>query len=149
MLLDSPRSEPLDPSTCVQLLTTAPLGRVAVSMGALPSVVPVPFFTDGRTIVFPCATERLADAVRDTVVAFQCDGCEPGAHDLWSVLALGHCRISPGRAGLEAAFSVLWAGNVGAPVAELEIGQISGWRTRDVVALGVPSPPHGGGTGAP
>ena len=59
----------------------APLGRVGVSGGALPSVLPVNFRFDGRQILIRTGVgTKLDAAVANAVVAFEVDEIDPVAH---------------------------------------------------------------------
>jgi uncharacterized protein len=71
---------------CLALLTSAEVGRIAVSARALPLILPVRFAMDGDRIVI--ATHdgtTLEAATRDTVVAFETDGAAGDGHVGWSV----------------------------------------------------------------
>jgi nitroimidazol reductase NimA-like FMN-containing flavoprotein (pyridoxamine 5'-phosphate oxidase superfamily) len=82
--------EILDEDECLQLLGRVPVGRVAVSAGALPAVFPVNFALYGRRIVFRTGRgTKLDAAVRNTVVAFEVDEFDTLYHGGWSVLAVG------------------------------------------------------------
>jgi nitroimidazol reductase NimA-like FMN-containing flavoprotein (pyridoxamine 5'-phosphate oxidase superfamily) len=80
--------EVLSRQECLRLLADAGLGRVAVSVGALPTVLPVPFALVGDGVVFPAVPGGEVDrAVRDAVVAFEADYVDPVAG--WSVVVTG------------------------------------------------------------
>jgi nitroimidazol reductase NimA-like FMN-containing flavoprotein (pyridoxamine 5'-phosphate oxidase superfamily) len=80
-------------SACLRLLATATLGRVGVSSGALPSVLPVNFRFDGRQILIRTGTGTKLDAALDNaVVAFEVDEIDPVAHASWSVMVTGIAR---------------------------------------------------------
>jgi nitroimidazol reductase NimA-like FMN-containing flavoprotein (pyridoxamine 5'-phosphate oxidase superfamily) len=81
----------LDEAECLRLLASAPLGRIAVSDRALPSVLPVYFLLRGRTVLLRVSgAGRLAAATRAAVVAFEAD--EMGPSGGWSVLGIGRTR---------------------------------------------------------
>lgn len=85
--------ELLDEPACWELLSRAPIGRVAVSVGALPAIFPVNFVVDGTSIVFRTgAGTKLAAAVERAVVAFEADSFDTFEHTGWSVMAVGHAR---------------------------------------------------------
>lgn len=85
--------ELLDEDDCLALMATVPVGRVAVSSGALPAVFPVNFTLYGRRIVFKTgAGTKLDSAVRNAVVAFEVDSFDAVYHSGWSVLAVGQAR---------------------------------------------------------
>ena len=87
--IDGPsRPEVLGRDDCLRLLTQAGVGRLAVSVGALPAVVPVAFAVVADVVVFPATVgSDLEAAVRNTVVAFEVDDVGPAGG--WSVLVTG------------------------------------------------------------
>jgi len=85
--------EILDEDECLRLLGSVPVGRVAISSGALPAVFPVNFELYGRSIVFRTGRgTKLDAAVRLAVVAFEADEFDALYHTGWSVLAVGQAR---------------------------------------------------------
>jgi uncharacterized protein len=93
MEVDRNGLEVLGRDACLDLLATATLGRVGVSSGALPSVVPVNFRFDGRQILIRTgAGTKLDAAVANAVVAFEVDEIDPVAHTGWSVMVTGIAR---------------------------------------------------------
>jgi hypothetical protein len=92
MTLESTDPQVLAPAECFRLLAREPIGRVAISVNALPVILPVRFALDRDEILFRAAPGGvLAEATRDAVIAFEADGSEPGAGS-WSVLATGVAR---------------------------------------------------------
>jgi nitroimidazol reductase NimA-like FMN-containing flavoprotein (pyridoxamine 5'-phosphate oxidase superfamily) len=90
MALDRNGLEILSREECLRLLATVPVGRVAVSVGALPAILPVNFAVLGDDIVFRTAPgSKLDAAVRNAVVAFEADAYDPVYHTGWSVLVTG------------------------------------------------------------
>ena len=82
--------ELLDEAECRRLLGTVRLGRVAVSLGALPAIFPVNFvLVDGDILFRTGAGTKLDAAVRRAVVAFEADHTDDVAHAGWSVQAVG------------------------------------------------------------
>jgi nitroimidazol reductase NimA-like FMN-containing flavoprotein (pyridoxamine 5'-phosphate oxidase superfamily) len=93
MEVDRNGLEVLGRDACLDLLATAALGRVGVSSGALPSVVPVNFRFDGRQILIRTGVgTKLDAAVANAVVAFEVDEIDPVAHTGWSVMVTGIAR---------------------------------------------------------
>jgi nitroimidazol reductase NimA-like FMN-containing flavoprotein (pyridoxamine 5'-phosphate oxidase superfamily) len=85
--------EVLERDECLRLLGTATLGRIGVSSGALPIVLPVNFRFDGRRILFRTgAGTKLDAATQNAVVAFEVDEIDPPAHTGWSVVVRGVAR---------------------------------------------------------
>lgn len=82
--------EILDRVECIRLLEGAVLGRIAVSIGALPVIVPVNFLLDGdRILIRTGEGTKLEAATRNTVVAFEVDHVDPFSHTGWSVCVTG------------------------------------------------------------
>jgi hypothetical protein len=93
MELDRNGLEVLDDDQCLALLAGATLGRVAITSGALPVILPVNFLLVDRTIVFRSGRgTKLDAATRGAVVAFEVDDFDPFAHTGWSVNAIGIAR---------------------------------------------------------
>lgn len=85
--------EDLGRGTCLQLLGSVQLGRIGLSVDALPVIVPVGFALVGERIVFGAqADPRAVDAIDGVVVAFQADTWDPCAGSGWSVLVRGSAR---------------------------------------------------------
>ena len=81
----------LAPDECLRLLKTVPVGRVGVTMDALPVVLPVNFVVNNGTIVLRTVPgTKLDAATAGMVVAFEADNygtnTEPWG---WSVLVRG------------------------------------------------------------
>jgi hypothetical protein len=82
--------ELLDDAECLRLLGTEPIGRLGLSAGALPVVLPINFTLDGRRLVFASEPGLKLDAARQRAVAcMEVDGFDRFAHTGWSVLATG------------------------------------------------------------
>lgn len=80
----------LDEAECRQLLGRAAVGRVAVTVGAVPAVFPVNFaLMDGDIVFRTGAGTKLDAAVHQAVVAFEVDHVDPVYHEGWSVLVVG------------------------------------------------------------
>jgi nitroimidazol reductase NimA-like FMN-containing flavoprotein (pyridoxamine 5'-phosphate oxidase superfamily) len=85
--------EVLSREECLRLLSTAVLGRLAVSTAALPTILPVNFCFDGQRILFRTGDgTKLHAATRNAVVAFEVDDIEPAAQTGWSVVVTGVAR---------------------------------------------------------
>jgi nitroimidazol reductase NimA-like FMN-containing flavoprotein (pyridoxamine 5'-phosphate oxidase superfamily) len=75
---------------CLDHLRSAVMGRVGISVHALPEVLPVNFAMLGDAIVFRSAQgSPLSQASRNAVVAFEVDGVHPAGGSGWSVLVVG------------------------------------------------------------
>jgi hypothetical protein len=94
---------------CLQLLAQVDVGRVGVSMDALPVILPVHFAVNDEWVVFRSTLgPRLDTATLGAVVAFQADGYDPSRTSGWSVMLQGvaaaasdgvrHSPLGPGWA---------------------------------------------------
>lgn len=80
----------LDHDECLRLVATQSLGRVGLTVGALPTVLPVNFRLIGDRIYFrTSAGQKLAAATSGAVVAFEVDDIDPINHEGWSVVITG------------------------------------------------------------
>jgi nitroimidazol reductase NimA-like FMN-containing flavoprotein (pyridoxamine 5'-phosphate oxidase superfamily) len=86
--------EVLDRDVCLQLLAEATIGRVGVSHGALPVVLPVNFVLTDAGVVFRTRRGTKLDAAVDgAVVAFEADAFDPLFHSGWSVVVTGVAAV--------------------------------------------------------
>jgi nitroimidazol reductase NimA-like FMN-containing flavoprotein (pyridoxamine 5'-phosphate oxidase superfamily) len=93
MNVDRNGLEVLDKRASIELLRTVSVGRVLVTVGALPAAFPVNFALMGDDIVFCTGVgTKLDAAIRDTVVGFEVDEFDVAGHSGWSVLVTGHAR---------------------------------------------------------
>lgn len=93
MEVDRNGLEVLDREHSLRLLATATLGRVGVTFGALPVVLPVNFRLVNDLIVFRTGVGTKFDAAtRNHIVAFEADDFEPVYHAGWSVVVTGMAR---------------------------------------------------------
>jgi nitroimidazol reductase NimA-like FMN-containing flavoprotein (pyridoxamine 5'-phosphate oxidase superfamily) len=77
----------------MRLLREATLGRVGITVDALPVILPVNFRLLGERIVFRTAPgTKLDAATRNAIVAFEVDDIEPASHSGWSVVVVGTAR---------------------------------------------------------
>ncbi len=78
---------------CLTLLSQAGIGRVGVSLGGPPEILPVHFCLIDDAIVFRTGEgTKLHAASRGVVVAFEVDDFEIDARCGWSVLVVGRSR---------------------------------------------------------
>ena len=90
MQIDRNGLEVLDRAQCLELLSQAHFGRVGLTAGALPTVLPVNYCLAGEDIVIRTgAGTKLEAALRGTVVAFEVDDVDPVYHSGWSVVVTG------------------------------------------------------------
>jgi hypothetical protein len=87
--LDRNGLEVLDRNECRELLSRQTLGRIGVTVDALPVVVPVNYqLFDGQLIIQTERGTRLAGATEDTIVAFEVDHIDADGVG-WSVAITG------------------------------------------------------------
>src|SRR5690606_10684839 len=93
MEIDRNGLEVLGREECMRLLASASLGRLGITTGALPTVLPVNFRLVGDQIVFRTGSGTKLDAATDNaVVAFEVDDMDPVWHTGWSVVVTGMAR---------------------------------------------------------
>jgi nitroimidazol reductase NimA-like FMN-containing flavoprotein (pyridoxamine 5'-phosphate oxidase superfamily) len=141
MEIDRNGLDVLSREECLNLLRRSHIGRVGVSVDALPAVLPVNFTVVGDDVVFRTnAGAKLDAALANNVVAFEADGVDPTYHTGWSVLVQGMARevVEPGeveqmrRAPLRA-----WAGNGRDRFVRISTQRVTGRRIRPPVAAAV------------
>ena len=132
MEVDRNGLEVLDRDECLRLLDGASLGRVGVTAGALPSVLPVNFRLAGDRIVFRTGGgTKLAAATRNAVVAFEVDDIDPVQHTGWSVMVTGVARpvVDPDElTELNGLGIARWAAGRDGHVVEMSLEIVSGRR---------------------
>ena len=85
--------ELLDREECLLLLGRATFGRIGVTFGALPVVLPVNYRLVGDRIIFRTGHgTKLEAATRSSIVAFEVDDIDPMTHTGWSVMATGEAQ---------------------------------------------------------
>lgn len=95
-LLEHPRDRlvELTREECLLRLGRGGVGRVAVSVGALPAILPVNYaMVDGDVVFCTGAGTKLEAALKSAVVAFEIDDAEAMSHSGWSVLVVGVARV--------------------------------------------------------
>lgn len=76
------------------LLASAEVGRVGVTIGALPAIFPVNFRVIDDAIVFRTSPgSKLSAALEGAVVAFEADHYATEDRTGWSVLAVGRAEV--------------------------------------------------------
>ena len=97
----------LDRAECINLLGFSHVGRVALSIGALPAIFPVNYVLDGDSIVFcTCTGADLSTGANHAVLAFEAGHIDPTGHGGWSVLAVGVAHeVEDAEARLKLAFT--------------------------------------------
>lgn len=78
---------------CVELLERASVGRLTVSHGALPMVLPTSFRLSDSDIIFDAAPAReIGLSFAQTVVGFQADDFDGERREGRSVMVVGMCH---------------------------------------------------------
>jgi hypothetical protein len=112
--LDTNGLEVLSRDECSQLLSTARVGRLGISVSALPVVLPVNFAVmDGYIVVRTGPGTKLDAALASSVVAFEVDAVDEGSESGWSVLVQGVATVIAEPAELTQARALrlrAWAG---------------------------------------
>ena len=86
--------ETLSIEECIDCLGQVPVGRVAITVGALPVILPVNFALVDDSIYFRTVPgTKLAAATSSAVVAFEIDSYESDGQTGWSVLVQGMANI--------------------------------------------------------
>src|SRR5690348_7800071 len=84
----------LSTAECLRRLGRGGVGRVAVTVKALPAIFPVNYAALDGDIVFRSASGSKLDAATDhTVVAFEVDQNDRMSHTGWSVLVVGCAHV--------------------------------------------------------
>jgi hypothetical protein len=116
--------EALSERECWELLATASVGRLALSVRALPLIVPVQYYLDGRRLAVCLGHHELPErALDETVVAFAADSIDPVTRSGWSVQVQGKSAI-PRELRIDTDCG--WP--AAAQVVEIEPARISGHR---------------------
>ncbi len=80
----------LSKQECLDLLTRVPIGRVALTLNALPVIFPVNYRLIGDSVVFGAmAGSGLSRATDGAIAAFQADSYDEASRSGWTVMAVG------------------------------------------------------------
>jgi Pyridoxamine 5'-phosphate oxidase len=116
---DDALSEP----ECWELLAMASVGRLALSVRALPVIVPVQYYLDGRRLAVCLGHRQLPKrSLDETITAFAADSIDPMTRSGWLVQVQGRSVIPRGRIGTDCGWPAA------AQVVQIEPGTISGLR---------------------
>lgn len=130
MTVDRNGLEVLDRYDCLHLLAGRSVGRVGLSSGALPVILPVNFYVDGdRVLVRTGFGTKLAAAMRNAVVCLEVDDIDPIYHSGWSVLVTGLAHELTGEEAARAMRAPLrpWSGHADHMIA-IDMQLVSGRR---------------------
>jgi nitroimidazol reductase NimA-like FMN-containing flavoprotein (pyridoxamine 5'-phosphate oxidase superfamily) len=132
MEIDRNGLEVLGRDESLRLLSTAVLGRIAITSGALPTVLPVNFRYDGRQILIRTGVgTKLSAATEHAVVAFEVDSIDPATETGWSVVVTGMAEevVDPDDlAATQAVPLVRWAPGPGSRIVAISPDLVSGRR---------------------
>jgi nitroimidazol reductase NimA-like FMN-containing flavoprotein (pyridoxamine 5'-phosphate oxidase superfamily) len=93
-LLDSELLDALTEAECRHLLRSRTFGRVGVTSGGLPVILPVRYYYEGDAITFRTGEgTKLRAAQSGDVLAFQVDAYDSETCEGWSVLVLGRASV--------------------------------------------------------
>ncbi len=86
--------EILSEEVCLGLLRREEVGRIAVSVSALPAIFPVNYrVVDGDVLFLTGDGIKANAAIEGTVVCFEVDHIDPEHRTGWSVLVVGQARL--------------------------------------------------------
>jgi len=136
MEIDRNGLEVLDRRESLRLLATATIGRISVTSGALPTVLPVNFrVIDGRIVFRTAPGTKLDAATLNAVVAFEADRIDTDAHEGWSVVVVGVAqRVRDDEVdGHESGLITRWAPGPGDRLVAISTERVTGRRLRPAV----------------
>ncbi len=129
--LDQGTLDEIDIDECWRLLSTQPVGRVAVIVGQYPLVFPVNYTLDGMHIVFRTGVGTKLWAIDRSNVTFEVDELDLAGRSGWSVMVRGAAHeLSPKRTSTESSGAVPWAPGERVHMVRIVADQITGRRIR-------------------
>ena len=119
------RDDALSERECWELLATASVGRLSLSVRALPMILPVQYCLNGRRLAVCLGHHGLPErALDETIIAFSADSIDPVTRSGWSVQVQGR-SVVPRRLRID---TDCGSSATAAQVVEIESGKISGHR---------------------
>ncbi len=125
----------LSKQECTELLAQIPVGRVALTLNALPVIFPVNYRLIGESVVFGAmAGSSLSRATDGSIAAFQADSFDETNRSGWTVMAVGRAldvgdAETIGRLDLEAELPEPWAlGESAERYFRISLDRVSGHR---------------------
>lgn len=86
--------ELLDEDAALMLLAGGDVGRVGITIGAMPAIFPVNYrVIDGAVVFRTSAGSKMSAAAMGAVVAFEVDDYERDSRSGWSVLVVGRAEV--------------------------------------------------------
>jgi nitroimidazol reductase NimA-like FMN-containing flavoprotein (pyridoxamine 5'-phosphate oxidase superfamily) len=130
--LDRNGLEVLDRADCLDLLRSATIGRISITSGALPVILPVNFVVSDECILFRTSPgTKLDAATRNAVVAFEVDDFDRFGHSGWSVVVVGITREVDPPDHVRRAIP-RWAPSDDGRVVSIDIESVSGRRLNQI-----------------
>jgi len=103
MKFDPQRQQVLGRDACLGLLGGPTLGRIALSVRALPMILPVPYHFDGQDILLGTGRDTtVARAAPGAIVAFEAGQFDARPEDWWTVSVTGPARLTEDPAQIAA-----------------------------------------------
>ncbi|HYB16196.1 MAG TPA: pyridoxamine 5'-phosphate oxidase family protein [Streptosporangiaceae bacterium] len=119
----SVHDDALSERECWELLATAAVGRLALSVRALPVIVPVQYYLDGRRLAVCLGHRELPErSLDEAIIAFAADSIDPATRSGWLVQVQGRSVMPRRRIGPDCGWPAA------AQVVQIEPGTISGHR---------------------
>ncbi len=87
--LDPGALEEISRAECWRLLSTQPVGRVAVIVGHYPLVFPVNYAVDGESVLYRTGSGTKLHSIHRSNVTFEVDEIDPIRRSGWSVMVKG------------------------------------------------------------
>jgi Pyridoxamine 5'-phosphate oxidase len=81
-----------DNEDCLAFFGRACLGRIGVSLSAVPVVFPVAYLVSEPGFLVGVSSDEVAEAMAENVVALQADGWAEDSERRWTTLAVGLAR---------------------------------------------------------
>ncbi len=82
---------------CWELLATVSVGHLALSVRALPVILPVQYYVTGHRLAVCLGHHAIPDrSLNHAVIAFAADAIDPATRSGWSVRIQGTSFLSPG-----------------------------------------------------
>jgi nitroimidazol reductase NimA-like FMN-containing flavoprotein (pyridoxamine 5'-phosphate oxidase superfamily) len=125
--------EVLNEAQCLALLGQVPVGRIGITVGALPVILPVNFAALNGSVIFRTVPgTKLSAATANHVVAFEVDSYEAEGRSGWSVLVQGMASEVTDPVAVRhslAALGTPWGvAEVADRIVKIEVERISGRR---------------------
>lgn len=138
--------EVLSKRDCLRLLGSQRVGRVALTVNALPAVLAVSYrLVDGTVLFYTSLGKRLRASLSQTVVAFEADCLDGDTHRGWTVVAVGSVFEVSDPGQVEAAHKAgarPWGDPARAQLMCFRPEIISGRRVGSGIDDGPPDDPH-------